>query len=70
MLEPRSVDGVNTANRTQLRDTALLLLAASSVVGLLLCVMFQKPLNVLINSRAVMYATILQANSMRGDGGQ
>lgn len=42
-----------------IRDTALLLLAASCVVGLLLCAMFLKPLNVLVNSRAGWYATVL-----------
>jgi Na+/H+ antiporter NhaD/arsenite permease-like protein len=41
------------------RDDALLLLAASSVVGLVLCAMFLKPLNVLVNSRAGIAATIL-----------
>jgi hypothetical protein len=34
------------------KDTALLLLAALSVVGVLLCANFLKPLNVLIHSRA------------------
>jgi uncharacterized membrane protein YoaK (UPF0700 family) len=34
------------------RDTALLLLAALSVVGVLLCATFLKPLNVLVHSRA------------------
>ena len=41
------------------RDDALLLLTALSVVGVLLCAMFLKPLNVLVNSRAGIAATIL-----------
>jgi Na+/H+ antiporter NhaD/arsenite permease-like protein len=41
------------------RDTALLLLSALFVVGLLLCAMFLKPLNSLINSRAGIAAIIL-----------
>jgi hypothetical protein len=41
------------------RDNALLLLTASSVVGLLLCAVFLKPLNLLVNSRAGTAATIL-----------
>ena len=41
------------------RDTALLLLTALSVVGVLLCAMFLKPLNGLVNSRAGFAAVIL-----------
>jgi hypothetical protein len=41
------------------RDDALLLVAALSVVGLLLCAMFLKPLSALVNSRAGFAATIL-----------
>jgi hypothetical protein len=41
------------------RDTALLLLAALSVVGVLLCAMFLKPLNVLVHSRLGFYAIIV-----------
>lgn len=42
-----------------MRDTSLLLLAALSVVGLLLCAIFLKPLNVLVNSRAGIVAIIV-----------
>ena len=42
-----------------MRDTALLLLTALSVVGVLLFAMFLKPLNVLVNSRAGFAAIIL-----------
>ena len=35
-----------------MRDAALLLFTALSVVGILLCAIFFKPLNVLVNSRA------------------
>jgi Na+/H+ antiporter NhaD/arsenite permease-like protein len=42
-----------------MRDTALLLLTALSVVGVLLCAMFLKPLNLLVNSRAGIAAIIL-----------
>jgi len=41
------------------RDTALLLFAALSVVGVLLCASFIKPLNVLVNSRAGIAAVIV-----------
>jgi Na+/H+ antiporter NhaD/arsenite permease-like protein len=41
------------------RDTALLLLTALTVVGVLLCAMFLKPLNLLVNSRAGIAAIIL-----------
>ena len=41
------------------RDTALLLLAALSVVGVLLCAIFLKPLNVLVHSRAGFTAIIV-----------
>jgi hypothetical protein len=41
------------------RDDALLFLAALSIVGLLFCAKFIKPLNLLVDSRAGMYATIL-----------
>ena len=42
-----------------MRDTALLLFAALSVVGVLLCAEFLKPLNVLVNSRAGIAAVIV-----------
>jgi Na+/H+ antiporter NhaD/arsenite permease-like protein len=42
-----------------IRDTALLLLAALSVVGVLLCAIFLKPLNVLVHSRAGFAAIIV-----------
>lgn len=41
------------------RDTALLLFTALSVVGALLCAIFLKPLNVLIHSRVGFYAIIV-----------
>lgn len=41
------------------RDTALLLLTAFCVVGVLLCAAFFKPLNALVNSRAGIGAVIL-----------
>ena len=42
-----------------MRDTALLLLAALAVVGVLLCTMFLKPLNGLVNSRTGIAAIIV-----------
>jgi hypothetical protein len=42
-----------------MRDTALLLLTSLSVVGVLLCAMFLKPLNVLVNSLAGIAAIVL-----------
>ena len=42
-----------------MRDTALLLLAALSVVGVLLCAIFLKPLNLLLHSRAGFAAIIV-----------
>jgi Na+/H+ antiporter NhaD/arsenite permease-like protein len=42
-----------------IRDSALLLLAALSVVGVLLCAIFLKPLNVLVHSRAGFAAIIV-----------
>jgi Na+/H+ antiporter NhaD/arsenite permease-like protein len=42
-----------------IRDTALLLLAALSVVGVLLCAIFLKPLNALVHSRAGFAAIIV-----------
>jgi sterol desaturase/sphingolipid hydroxylase (fatty acid hydroxylase superfamily) len=41
------------------RDNALLLFTALSVVGILLCAVFLKPLNALANSRVGIAATIL-----------
>jgi hypothetical protein len=41
------------------RDTALLLLTALSVVGVLLCAFFIKPLSVLVSSRVGIAAIIL-----------
>lgn len=42
-----------------IRDTALLLLAALSVVGVLLCAILLKPLNVLVHSRTGFAAIIV-----------
>ena len=42
-----------------MRDSVLLLLAALSVVGLFLCAIFLKPLNVLVHSRAGFAAIIV-----------
>jgi len=41
------------------RDTALLLIAAVSVVGILLCAIFLKPLNDLLHSRVGFYTIIV-----------
>lgn len=41
------------------RDTVLLLVTALPVVGVLVCAMFLKPLNLLVNSRAGIVAVIL-----------
>lgn len=42
-----------------MRDTALLLLTALSIVGVLLCATFLKPLNPLVNSRSGIAAIII-----------
>src|SRR5215831_3870052 len=42
-----------------MRDTALLLLAALSVVGVHMCAIFLRPLNVLVNSRAGVAAIVV-----------
>lgn len=42
-----------------IKDTALLLVAALSVVGVLLCAIFLKPLNVLVHSRAAFAAIVV-----------